>query len=99
MITRPDGPVYLRAIDEHDLGLVHRWHNDPARYASLVGTFVPTSLATERAWLRRVSAWAGSQARRTSSATAAPRPGAAAWARARTSSPDVHPKPSRPPRR
>jgi RimJ/RimL family protein N-acetyltransferase len=36
---------------------VHRWHNDPALYASLVGTFVPTSLATERAWLQRVSAW------------------------------------------
>jgi RimJ/RimL family protein N-acetyltransferase len=57
MITRPDGPVYLRAIDEDDLELVHRWHNDAALYASLVGAFAPTSLATERAWLQRVSAW------------------------------------------
>jgi RimJ/RimL family protein N-acetyltransferase len=57
MITRPESPVYLRAIDEVDLDPVHRWHNDPALYASLVGTFVPSSLATERAWLERVSAW------------------------------------------
>jgi hypothetical protein len=37
MITRPESPVYLRAIDEGDLETVHRWHNDPALYASLVG--------------------------------------------------------------
>jgi RimJ/RimL family protein N-acetyltransferase len=57
MITRPESPVYLRAIDEGDLEPVHRWHNDAALYASLVGTSVPTSLATELAWLQRVSAW------------------------------------------
>lgn len=99
MITRAESPVYLRAIDEGDLEPVHRWHNDPALYASPVGTFAPTSLATERAWLQRVLAWAGSQAWRTSSATAARRPGAAARARACISSPDAHPQPSRPPRR
>lgn len=57
MITRPESPVYLRAIDEGDLEPVHAWHNDPDLYASLVGTFVPTNLSTERAWLQRVSAW------------------------------------------
>ncbi len=30
MITRPESPVYLRAIDEGDLEPVHRWHNDTA---------------------------------------------------------------------
>jgi hypothetical protein len=41
MITRPESAVYLRAIDEGDLEPVHRWHNDPALDASLVGTFHP----------------------------------------------------------
>jgi hypothetical protein len=41
MITRPESPVYLRAIDEGDLEPVHRWHNDPALDASPVGTFHP----------------------------------------------------------
>jgi hypothetical protein len=68
MITRPESPVYLGAIDEGDLEPVHRWHNDPALCGSLVGTFAATSLATERAF-------------------------------ACISSPDVHPQPSRPPRR
>ena len=45
MITRPESPVYLRAIDEGDLEPVHRWHNNPALYASLVGTFTLNRVA------------------------------------------------------
>jgi RimJ/RimL family protein N-acetyltransferase len=95
MIRWPESPVYLRAIDEADLEAVHRWHNDPALYASLVGTFVPTSLATERAWLQRVSAWS-EQAR--NFALCAREDDRLIGTRQHPS-PDVHPQPNRPPRR
>lgn len=43
--------VYLRALEESDLDLVHKWHNDPELYKSLVGPFHFISRKRERIWL------------------------------------------------
>jgi hypothetical protein len=52
MITRPESPVYLRAIDEGDLEPVHRWHNDRAR--RLAGRDVSPSTESPPAPMTRV---------------------------------------------
>jgi hypothetical protein len=78
MITRPESPVYLRAIDEVDLEPGGPFEHPAYLQASAAHE------GTEPSSLRRTTAaWHSSQA----------------WARARTSTPDVHPQPSRPPRR
>lgn len=58
MLTAPGSPVYLRALEAQDLERLHRWHNDPALYATLAGTYRPVSVETERAWLAAASSGA-----------------------------------------
>jgi RimJ/RimL family protein N-acetyltransferase len=43
--------VYLRALAAGDLARTHRWHNDPALYATLVGAFRFVSPEAEQQWL------------------------------------------------
>lgn len=76
MITRPESPVYLRAIDEVDLE-----PGGPVEHPA----YLQASAAHEgtEPVLLETDAWHSSRA----------------WARARTSTPDVYPQPSRPPRR
>lgn len=45
--------VFLRALDDSDLDRMHRWHNDPSLYETLVGTFRFVSRAAESEWLRQ----------------------------------------------
>ncbi len=44
--------VYLRSLEPEDLERVHAWHNDPAMYESLMGTFHYVSRPTVENWLR-----------------------------------------------
>ena len=53
MITRPESPVYLRAIDEGDFEPVHRWHNDPLA-RRLAGRDVSPSTESPPAPMTRV---------------------------------------------
>jgi len=57
MITTP-APRLSQAIDEGDLERGYRWHNDPALYSSLVGTFAPTACGHQRGSGCSASAWA-----------------------------------------
>lgn len=46
-------PVYLRSLEMEDLARIHRWHNDPELYASLVPPHRFVSVATVEQWLRQ----------------------------------------------
>jgi len=46
-------PVFLRALDATDCERINKWHNDPALYASLGGTFRFASRAGTEEWLRK----------------------------------------------
>jgi len=48
-----DAPVFLRALEAEDVVRTHRWHNDPALYETLGGTFRHVSMAVEEEWLRK----------------------------------------------
>ncbi len=45
--------VYLRSLELDDLDRIHKWHNDPALYESLAGTFWYASRIAEEEWLRK----------------------------------------------
>ena len=51
--STPAAEVFLRALEMDDLDRLHRWHNDPALYESLVGTFRSVSRSAEEEWLRK----------------------------------------------
>lgn len=44
--------VELRAIEEEDLPLLHKWGNDPDLWALLGGWHFPTSMAQTKAWFQ-----------------------------------------------
>jgi RimJ/RimL family protein N-acetyltransferase len=54
-------PVYLRSLELDDLDRTHRWHNDPALYEMLVGTFRYVSRVAEEEWLRRKLAYSNQE--------------------------------------
>jgi RimJ/RimL family protein N-acetyltransferase len=49
--------IYLRALELDDLERTHKWHNDPALYEMLIGTFRYVSRVAEEEWLRRKVAY------------------------------------------
>ena len=46
-------PVYLRSLEMEDLARIHRWHNDPDLYGSLVPPHRFVSTAAVEQWLRQ----------------------------------------------
>lgn len=50
-------PVYLRSLEVGDLEQTYKWHNDPALYESLVGTFRHVSRAADEEWLRKAQTY------------------------------------------
>lgn len=50
-------PVFLRALEMEDAQRIHQWHNDPALYDSLVGTFWHVSRTNVEDWLRKRQAF------------------------------------------
>jgi len=53
--------VFLRALGLDDLDRTYRWHNDPALYESLVGTFRYVSRAAEADWLGKLQTYSTQQ--------------------------------------
>ncbi len=47
------GQIYLRSLELGDLDRTHKWHNDPALYETLMGTFRYVSKFAEEEWLRK----------------------------------------------
>ncbi len=45
--------VYLRALERSDLDRIHKWHNDPELYKSLVNAFSFVSHDAENHWLEQ----------------------------------------------
>lgn len=54
-MTKPEAPIFLRALESDDVERTFRWHNDPKLYATLGGTFRYVSRRTEAEWLESVS--------------------------------------------
>lgn len=46
-------PVYLRSLELDDMDRIHKWHNNPALYQTLTGTFRYVSRVAEEEWLRK----------------------------------------------
>lgn len=46
--------VCIRAVEETDLGLLHRWANDAELWSLLGGWHFPSSLAVTRSWFERL---------------------------------------------
>lgn len=53
--------VYLRALETGDLDRTHKWHNDPALYGSLGGTYRYVARSSEEEWLRGKCAYCSDQ--------------------------------------
>jgi RimJ/RimL family protein N-acetyltransferase len=53
--------VELRSLEAQDVVRTHRWHNDPALYQHLTGSFRHVSLSAEEDWLDRRIAYSTSE--------------------------------------
>ncbi len=49
--------IYLRSLELDDLDRIHKWHNDPALYETMLGTFRYVSRAAVEEWLHKKMAY------------------------------------------
>lgn len=46
--------VLIRAIEEEDLEILHKWANDPNIWYMVGGWHFPGSMATQKDWLKKI---------------------------------------------